>query len=133
MAGVIDFTPTVSPDEWAGGCKATLTSRAALRAKLARDMAAYEAKHGKVEPTPIVPRDGVETGKAPLKKKQLTPLLQDTLSALRKGHDSIDKIAKLLNIPHGNIHYALKQLSARGLAERVSRGVYRALEDKSHG
>lgn len=134
MTSVIEYQDNVDADGWAkGGSAGTLSSRAAAREKLARDMAAFEAAHGPIVTTPIIARSiNIASATAP-KKGQMTPLLQDTLAALRKGIVTVEEIAAHLNQPAGNIHYSLKQQRDRGLAERVARGVYQATEGKSHG
>lgn len=134
MTSVSEYQYNVDADGWAkGGSAVTLSSRAAAREQLARDMAAYEAQHGPVVTTPIIARSITKASAKAPQKDQLTPLLQDTLAALRIGIATVEGIAAHLDQRATNIHYSLKQLRDRGLAERVARGVYQATEGKSHG
>lgn len=120
-------------DKWAdshavGG--GTVQSKQAEREELARQMAEFEKRQGPVKETPIIVRDSKPNRISNnAKKKPLTPLQEKTLKLLREGVTSINKISKAIGTSNGNISYSIDRLIERGLAEKIEKGHYEAVEN----
>lgn len=59
----------------------------------------------------------------------MTALQQKTLSLLRQGYKSINQISKEIGTSNGNVAYTIDRLRERGLAVRIGKGHYEAVEN----
>lgn len=123
----------IRPDDWASDQSVTtVASRAAAREQLARDMAAYEAKHGRVETTPLIRHEKQNTRarkdkslRAERPPESMLSLLQHkTLNALRSGMTNVTAIARHIGTSTSNIQYCLNRLVEMDFAEKASPGNY---------
>ena len=96
-------------------------------------MAEYIEKNGPIETTPTIVREPQKTLIQNSDKKKsrrgMTALQQKTLSLLRQGYKSINQISKEIGTSNGNVAYTIDRLRERGLAVRIGKGHYEAVEN----
>ena len=141
---MFDVEETFEPDEWAVvKTKNTPRSREALRLKLARDIAIFEAKRGPTKTTEItsaaeaIKRIKRASGdQMPFKLNpdgqpggsKLSPIQQQAIEAIRSGKNTVAAIANHCGVSKASMQFTLGRLVRNVYLERLKDGTYKAVD-----